>query len=340
MSSLCDDLHQWLNVNLSLSTVLILLGGFAVCAFLVLYIFLWTTTLRDPPVQRSKSESVFRDPVSNQTHMFPLTVATSPTLYLSLVAPAYKEQDRLPKMLGETMEYLENRQKSDPSFTYEVVVVNDGSPDNTSQEAINFVQQYGCDKIRLLELDKNRGKGGAVRMGCLSVRGERVLFLDADAATDIKDVARLEKALDALTTDHSVPALAIGSRAHLQEEATAQRSFFRNILTYGFHLAVYVLCVKGVKDTQCGFKMLTRSAASTLFQLMHIDRWAFDVELLYIAQQLKMPIKEVAVNWQEIEGSKLVPLWSWLQMGRDLLFIRLRYTFGLWTLKLPKSKSS
>ncbi len=129
---------------------------------------------------------------------------------------------------------------------------------------------------------------------------------------------------------------------------------------------MYVLCVKGVKDTQCGFKMLTRSAASTLFQLMHIDRWAFDVELLYIAQQLKMPIKEVAVNWQEIEGqflicfmfslliiekliiviiifivgSKLVPLWSWLQMGRDLLFIRLRYTFGLWTLKLPKSKSS
>ena len=65
---------------------------------------------------------------------------------------------------------------------------------------------------------------------------------------------------------------------------------------------MYTLCVKGIKDTQCGFKMLTRSAASTLFQLMHIDRWAFDVELLYIAQQLKMPIKEVAVNWQEIEG--------------------------------------
>ncbi len=67
-------------------------------------------------------------------------------------------------------------------------------------------------------------------------------------------------------------------------------------------MAVYALCVQGIKDTQCGFKMLTRSAAVTLFQLMHIDRWAFDVELLYIAQQLNMPIKEVAVNWQEIEG--------------------------------------
>lgn len=125
---------------------------------------------------------------------------------------------------------------------------------------------------------------------------------------------------------------------------------------YGFHLIVYILCVRGIKDTQCGFKMLTRSAAATLFQLMHIERWAFDVELLYIAQQLKMPIKEVAVNWQEIEGqfyilnlytmymvhagSKLVPFWSWLQMARDLLFIRLRYTFGLWNLKLPKTKSN
>ncbi len=118
-----------------------------------LYIFLWTTTLRDPPLQRSKSESVYRDPVSNKTHLFPLTAATPPTIYLSLVAPAYKEQDRceslriytivfseqfiyiptVPKMLEETMEYLEKRQKSDPSFTYEVVVVNDGSPDYTSQ---------------------------------------------------------------------------------------------------------------------------------------------------------------------------------------------------------------
>lgn len=71
---------------------------------------------------------------------------------------------------------------------------------------------------------------------------------------------------------------------------------------YGFHVLVYALCVSGIKDTQCGFKIMTRSTAATLFQIMHIDRWAFDVELLYMAQQLNIPIKEVAVNWQEIEG--------------------------------------
>ncbi len=172
-----------------------------------------------------------------------------------------------------------------------------------------------------------------------------MLFLDADAATDIKDVIRLEKALDMLTTDHvSAHGLLIvtyhtcsyllytvcsclGNRVSctlarrsycsgtctfcmytnlLPISLVLQRSFFRNILMYGFHVVVYILCVQGIKDTQCGFKMLTRSAAATLFQIMHIDRWAFDVELLYIAQKLRMPIKEVAVNWQEIEGTCII----------------------------------
>jgi len=118
-----------------------------------------------------------------------------------------------------------------------------------------------------------------------------------------------------------------------------QRTFFRNFLMYGFHFLVYVLCVRGIKDTQCGFKLFTRAAAATLFTALHINRWAFDVELLYIAQQLGMPMKEVAVNWEEIEGSKMVPFWSWVQMGRDLLFIRLRYLFGLWSIQPLKLKA-
>jgi dolichyl-phosphate beta-glucosyltransferase len=198
---------------------------------------------------------------------------------------------------------------------------------------MKYVSKYGSDKIRLLNFVRNRGKGGAVRMGCLSARGERILFADADGATDITATLDLEKKLDSLASSYNVPAISIGSRAHLQDEAVANRSFFRNLLMYGFHMIVYVLCVRGIRDTQCGFKMCTRSAVRDVFSNLHIERWAFDVEMLYIAQYLNIPIEEVAVNWEEIEGSKIVPVFSWLQMGRDILFIRLRYMFGFWSIK-------
>lgn len=312
---------------------LAVLAGAVFLALVMLYVYLRVTSVVKPDLQLAKSERVFEDPSTGHLTPFPSTIGSPPTLYLSLVVPAYKEETRLPKMMEETMMYLNERQQRDSSFQYEVIVVNDGSPDKTAEEALKFVQKYGTSKVRLLDFVRNRGKGGAVRMGSLSARGERILFLDADAATQVADMEGLEKALDDIAPDYNVPALAVGSRAHLQQEAVAERSLFRNFLMHGFHMLVYLLCVRGIGDTQCGFKLMTRSAAITLYQALHINRWAFDVELLYIAQQLGMPIKEVAVNWQEIEGSKMVPIWSWIEMGRDLLFIWARYTFRIWTIQ-------
>lgn len=94
--------------------------------------------------------------------------------------------------------------------------------------------------------------------------------------------------------------------------------------------------VRSIRDTQCGFKLLTRKAARLCFQSLHIKRWAFDVELLYIAERYNIPIAEIAVQWTEIEGSKLVPFWSWLQMGRDLFLIWFRYKIGAWKLAEQK----
>uniref|UniRef100_A0A7N8WQ44 dolichyl-phosphate beta-glucosyltransferase n=1 Tax=Mastacembelus armatus TaxID=205130 RepID=A0A7N8WQ44_9TELE len=216
---------------------------------------------------------------------------------LSVVIPAYNEELRMPVMLDEAMEYLENRQEKTPSFTYEIIVVDDGSKDKTTEVAMRYSRKYGADKVRVLTLVKNRGKGGAVRMDNM--------------------------------------AISCGSRAHLEKESVAQRSVFRTFLMYGFHFLVWFFCVRGIRDTQCGFKLFTREAALKTFSSLHVERWAFDVELLYIAQCFKIPIAEVAVNWTEIEGSKLVPFWSWLQMGRDLVFIRLRYITGAWKLQSP-----
>lgn len=133
-------------------------------------------------------------------------------------------------------------------------------------------------------------------------------------------------------------AVVCGSRAHLEKEETARRSIFRTFLMHGFHFLVWLLCVRGVRDTQCGFKLLTRKTAKTLFNALHVEQWAFDVEMLYIAQTMKIPITEIAVTWTEIDGSKVVPIWSWLQMGRDLGLIWLKYRIGAWKIARHDNK--
>lgn len=169
-------------------------------------------------------------------------------------------------------------------------------------------------------------------------RGKYLLFVDADGATHFPDLDKLLSAMRGLTGDWATEAIAIGSRAHLEDDAIASRSFFRTILMYGFHTLVWLFAVRKIRDTQCGFKLFTRSAARHLFRLMHVERWAFDVELLYLAQYWRMPIVEISVKWTEIDGSKVTPIWSWLEMGCDLFLIWFRYTIGAWSLKLPPVK--
>ena len=173
--------------------------------------------------------------------------------------------------------------------------------------------------IKVIRLDENVGKGGilftlflfplggAVRVGALHAGGAFILMVDADNATPIDDLNKLEKrAVEVTDRDYTHPAVIIGSRAHLKEGAVAKRSIPRNILMYGFHVLVYIGGVGGIGDTQCGFKLFSRSAAAEvcrvlfvqcvllqLFTKMHVERWAFDVEILYLAQQGKMTIEEV-----------------------------------------------
>uniref|UniRef100_A0AC11B1T5 ALG5 dolichyl-phosphate beta-glucosyltransferase n=1 Tax=Ovis aries TaxID=9940 RepID=A0AC11B1T5_SHEEP len=281
---------------------LAVLGVALAAAALILISFVaFITATEMPHLQRHEEEKFFLN-ARGQREALP-SIQDSPTKQLSVVVPSYNEEKRLPVMMDEALGYLEDRQK------------------------------YGSDKVRVITLVKNRGKGGAIRMGVFSSRGKKILMADADGATKFPDIEKLEKGLNDLQPWPDQMAIACGSRAHLEKESIAQRSYFRTLLMYGFHFLVWFLCVKGIRDTQCGFKLLTREAASRTFSSLHIERWAFDVELLYIAQFFKIPIAEIAVNWTEIEGSKLVPFWSWLQMGKDLLFIRLRYLTGAWRLE-------
>jgi len=162
-------------------------------------------------------------------------------------------------------------------------------------------------------------------------RGHYLLMVDADGATKFSDLEKVELKLKEV--EKNGLGIGLGSRAHLEENAIRVRKWYRNILMWGFHFLVSFLCVKGVKDTQCGFKLFTRKSAVQLFPNLHVERWAFDVELVYVANYQKIPMVEVAVNWQEIPGSKLTPLAASIQMGKDLLRIRLSYMLGIWSMK-------
>ncbi|GJQ84728.1 hypothetical protein Trydic_g21133 [Trypoxylus dichotomus] len=316
------------------------LCGFALSVFLLTCIVLIVMSEPYPVIFRHKKEKYFV-PLDGISIPCPL-ISDKATLDLSVVVPAYNEEERLPVMLDECIDFLEAKSKSN-SFNYEIIVVSDGSKDKTVDVAQKYVKKLGTEKMRVLELVKNRGKGGAVRLGIQSTRGRLLLFADADGATKFSDYDKIEKSLlDLLHIDdkHSVEdqlAISIGSRAHLQDEAIASRSFFRTVLMHGFHFLVWFFTVKGIKDTQCGFKLLTRKAARICFDSLHVEKWAFDVEMLYIAQRLKIPIAEVAVNWTEIDGSKVTPVWSWVQMGKDLGLIWLRYVSCAWKIKELKS---
>jgi dolichyl-phosphate beta-glucosyltransferase len=257
-------------------------------------------------------------------------------LDLSVVVPAYNEEKRLSPMLDEALDYLKSC-----GLTWEIIVVDDGSRDATAALVMErYCQQYGTDAVRVLKLSRNRGKGGAVRRGMMQARGRALLMADADGATKFSDLRKLIGELKSLQSSHRGHGIVVGSRAHKQDEAVARRSFFRNILMWGFHLAVQLVGVRGVKDTQCGFKLFSRESARLLFPFQHVERWAFDVELLLIAQSLGIPITEVAVNWEEIDGSKLDPLSATLEMLRDMTRIRLAYTIGIWRLRSKPIKSN
>eukprot|EP00920_Eleutheroschizon_duboscqi_P025028 GHVT01061889.1.p1 GENE.GHVT01061889.1~~GHVT01061889.1.p1 ORF type:complete len:372 (-),score=31.45 GHVT01061889.1:631-1746(-) len=275
-----------------------------------------------------------------------------PKFDLTLVLPAYNETDRLPPCLRQTLRYLLDRQAATQtagkSFTFEVIVVDDGSNDETAKVAQAIGEQEAPGTLWVMRVRVNRGKGHAVQLGMLASRGRYILMLDADGATRIQDLERLEQALGVNVSNggstktnneagQPLAEIAFGSRKNLVKDAVAKRSMFRNGLMVGFHVAVSILVDSEIQDTQCGFKLFSRRAALLIFPNLHLRRWAFDIEVVYLARRFAIAIREVPVNWQEIPGSKLRVLEASLQMARDMVLLRGLYFFNLWTPRWVKA---
>lgn len=223
---------------------------------------------------------------------------------LSVVVPAYNESHRLPRTLHEVRGWLEAR-----DLAYEVLVADDGSRDRT-RDAVRQIQA-GWPQLRLLELP-HRGKGATVRAGCLAAAGRRVLFMDADHATHIREV---EGFLDALDSGADV---VIGVRVYQSGTGRGRR-----ILGLGFMLLAHLIVLDDpVIDPQCGFKAFTREAARTIFGRTRIDGGTIDLEVLLLAQRLGLAVHSHAVAWDHKSGSTISPMRCLVQDPLDMLRIR------------------
>ena len=230
---------------------------------------------------------------------------------LSVIVPAYNEAHRLPQSLEHILDYLKQAVPD-----HEVLVVNDGSQDDTAEVAGEILARHPRGSV--LSLPENRGKGAACRAGVLAATGRRILITDADLSTPIEEERRLRQALDAGAD------VAIGSRAHPEARITRSQSPLRESIGRGFNLVLRLLGLTGFRDTQCGFKMFTSQAGHTLFSASRIDGFLFDVEVLFLAKRAGMRVVELPVEWRNDPDSRVHVLRDLPRVAFELLKIRLR----------------
>ena len=244
--------------------------------------------------------------------------------HLSVIIPSYKEGKRIGTNLLEIDKYLNAK-----NYTYEILVVVDGSPDDTAQIAQSFSNQV--ENLRVINNPENHGKGYVVRQGLLEAKGELRLFLDADGSTSITHLdtflSEFEKGFD----------LVIGSRAIKGSFIQVHQPFIREIMGKSGNLLIrLVLGLWSYPDTQCGFKMLSAKAAQAVASRMVVDRFGFDFELVVLAEKLGFKIKQLPVRWLNEEGSTVGGLLGkngFLQVLIDLFKTRIRIWAGKYNLK-------
>ena len=237
--------------------------------------------------------------------------------YISIIIPAYNEAERLPKTLLD----IDKRLAAAP-YSYEIVVVNDGSTDNTAAIVKNMVKMVR--NLKLIDLKDNSGKGGAVRQGMLLSTGTIRLFTDADNSTSID---QFEKMMPYFKERFDV---VIGSRSIKGAKLDPPESIVKQISGKLGNIFIQLLLLPGLPDTQCGFKAFTADATERIFKLSKIDGWAFDVEILALAKKMNYRIKEIPVRWVNDIHSH-VRASTYLKFFGETIKIR----WWLWNKKYP-----
>jgi nicotinamide riboside transporter PnuC len=236
-------------------------------------------------------------------------------IFISIVIPVFNEEKRIESFLSTVITYLLEK-----DFSYEIVIVDDGSTDQTVNIINSMLDERVPDKFRIIKLDPNIGKGGAVRKGMLEATGEYVFFVDADGATPVNEI---DSFIENLSPDYDVY---IGKRA-VKESTRFKRIF----LGYGY--TILANCVLNLKifDYTCGFKCYSHRCIEKIFSRQTLNNWSFDTEDLFIASKYAFKINAIPVKWQHIEGSKVKVLQNVFVCALDLLKIRINNMKGLYS---------
>lgn len=258
--------------------------------------------------------------IREDTHI-PIFTMEQP--FLSVIVPAYKEGERIGRNLLEIDKYLKEK-----NYTYEIVVVVDGSPDNTAEVAGNYALQI--PHLRVINNTENHGKGFVVRQGLRETRGLWRLFLDADGSTAI---THLDSFLPECEAGYDV---IVGSRKIEGSFVQVHQPKHREIMGEGGNWLIrIVLGLWRYPDTQCGFKMLSHTAAQEVAKRMVVDRFGFDFELIALALKLGFRIKQMPVRWMNEEGStvNLTGPNGFIQVLIDLFKTKWRFLTGAYRIR-------
>ncbi len=239
-------------------------------------------------------------------------------IYLSVIVPAYNEEKRIEDPLDRVVRYLRNH--FDP---WELIYSDDGSTDGTSEKLRKLQEVY--PEIKVVGTAQNRGKGSAVRTGMMAASGNIILFSDADFSTPIEETERL---FAYLQNGYDI---AIGSRGLSDSNVEVHQAWPREMMGKIFNTFLRSVLPLEFMDTQCGFKMFSKKAASIILPRMHLDGFAFDVEMLIIAQVNRLRIAEVPVVWRNVLESRVHPIRNSLEMLRDVLKVRYRLGMNLYS---------
>jgi dolichyl-phosphate beta-glucosyltransferase len=238
--------------------------------------------------------------------------------YLSIIIPAYNEAERIPKTLVDM-----DRRLARVDYSYEILVIDDGSKDNTVEVVAKLVPMI--KNLRIVETNENVGKGGAVRRGMLLAKGQIRLFTDADNSTSIDQFENMIPFFSAgggsAYGGKQGYDVVIGSRAIKGAKLDPPEPFYRQVIGKGLNLFIQVLLLRGIWDTQCGFKAFTAEASERVFKISRIPGWGFDVEILSLAREMGYKIKEMPVRWVD-DARSHVRFSAGLQFIRDAFKIR------------------
>lgn len=231
---------------------------------------------------------------------------------ISVVIPAYNEAQRLPKTLKIIRDYF-----ASTKYSYEILVVDDGSQDNTSEVA----RDMQIDQLRVLAYKINRGKGYAVNYGVTQANGNYIIFADADNSTPFEQIEKL------LLKIEESPVV-IGSRYLPESHIVVKQPLSRRVGARLGNLLIRLILLPRIIDTQCGFKMFRNDTAKEIFSRQTIWRWGFDIEVLYIAKKLGFGVREVPVEWYNDTATKIQSPFVFISTLSELFRIKLNSLQG------------